>query len=270
MPSRVKVISLSSPSMRSWIQPFCAPFGNVQEFDAERLAIGSAQNGDDLADGAEFEAEHFVEKDRAVEVGVGETVGARIELFFVVRREAERIEIGVEMAARTIGADQHQGAHGITRRALDIRARNRGRAWGGFRGRLGLGGDLAGNDLLRRRPIAIERRDEFAIGGDRPARSLPGWTVGAMLHHAWIVVQGFEKRPPLRIDRRRIGPVSLLKLFDIDGIAAIQKRRRRECVVAGDRAAPEPLEPPLPDPLPSWRAIFEPPTAAGLHAAQGP
>src|SRR3954469_18191258 len=32
---------------------------NVQEFDAERLAIGAAQDGDDLAQGREFEAEHL-------------------------------------------------------------------------------------------------------------------------------------------------------------------------------------------------------------------
>ncbi len=44
--------------------------GDVQKFDAERLAIGAAQDADDLAHGAEFEAEHLVEENRAVEIGV--------------------------------------------------------------------------------------------------------------------------------------------------------------------------------------------------------
>ena len=72
------------------------PVRDVQEFDAERLAVSPAQDADDLTHGAEFEPEDFVEKDRPVEVGVAETVGARIELFFVIRRgNPERIEIGV-------------------------------------------------------------------------------------------------------------------------------------------------------------------------------
>ena len=66
LPSRVKAISLSGPSIRSWIHAFSAGIGDVHELDAERLAIGALQDGDDLADGAELEAEHVVEEDRAV------------------------------------------------------------------------------------------------------------------------------------------------------------------------------------------------------------
>ena len=106
--------------------------GDVQELDAERLAIGAPQDGDDLADGAEFEPQHLVEEDRPVEIGLAEAVGARIELLLVLRRlEPERIEIGVEMAARPVGADQHQRADRIAGRALDIggrRVRRRGPA----------------------------------------------------------------------------------------------------------------------------------------------
>ena len=59
--------------------------GNMQKLDAERLAIGTAQDGDDLADGAEFESQHLVEEDRPIEIGVAEAVGARIELLLVLR-----------------------------------------------------------------------------------------------------------------------------------------------------------------------------------------
>src|SRR5713226_4260716 len=91
--------------------------GNVHELDAERLAIGAAQDGEDLAQAAELEPEHAIEEDLAVVVSLGKAVGARIEILLVPGRlEPERIEIGVEMAARPIGANQHQGADRIARR----------------------------------------------------------------------------------------------------------------------------------------------------------
>ena len=95
--------------------------GDVHELDAERLAVGAAQDGEDLAQGREFEAEHLVEEDLAVEVGLGEAVGARIELLLVLLRlEPERIELGVEMAADAVGADQHQRVDRIARRLLHV------------------------------------------------------------------------------------------------------------------------------------------------------
>ena len=100
---------------------FLRAVGDMQKFDAQRLAIGASQDGDDLAQRAEFEAEHVVEKDRAVEIGLGEPVGARIKLLLVVRRrQAERIEVGVEMAAGAIGADQHERAYRVAGRTLDV------------------------------------------------------------------------------------------------------------------------------------------------------
>src|SRR5262249_42800811 len=88
--------------------------GDVHELDAERLAIGAAKDRENFAQRAEFEAEHAVEKDLAVVVRFGEAVGARIEILLVmVRLETERVEIGVEVPARAIGANQHQGVDRI-------------------------------------------------------------------------------------------------------------------------------------------------------------
>src|SRR6202795_3612615 len=99
---------------------FLGAVGDMQKFDAERLTVGAAQDGDDLADGAEFKAQHLVEKYRAVEIGFAKAVGARIELLLVLHRlEPERIEIGVEMTARPIGADPHQRPYRVPGRALD-------------------------------------------------------------------------------------------------------------------------------------------------------
>ncbi len=90
--------------------------GDVHELDPERLAVGALEDRQHLAQGAELEAEHVVEEDRPVEIGIGESVAAGIELLGVLARlEAERIEIGMEMAAH---ADRHGSASG--------RAPNRG------------------------------------------------------------------------------------------------------------------------------------------------
>ena len=60
--------------------------GDVHELHAERLAVGAAQDGEDFAQGSELEAEHHVEEDAAVVVGLGEAIGARVELGFVLLR----------------------------------------------------------------------------------------------------------------------------------------------------------------------------------------
>ena len=120
-PSRVKLISLSWPFDALLDPGFLRRVGDVHELDAERLAVGAPQDRENLAQGRELEAEHLVEEDRAVHVGFAEAVGARIEVGLVVARlEPERIEIGVEMAARPIGADQHQRMNRIARRLLHV------------------------------------------------------------------------------------------------------------------------------------------------------
>ena len=43
-----------------------------------RRAIGALQDRDHLADGREFEAEHVVDEDLAVEIGLAEAVGGRV------------------------------------------------------------------------------------------------------------------------------------------------------------------------------------------------
>ena len=138
--------------------------GDVQEFDAERLTIGAAQDGDDLAYGAEFETKHLVEKDRTVEIGFAEAVGARIELLLVVQRlQAERIEVGVEVAARAIGANEHERSHRVAGGALDIGGGKLDAA--GLRLRL----DLAAEQL--RRPSPSRRRAPPSVRCGRAAAS---------------------------------------------------------------------------------------------------
>src|SRR5262249_28291606 len=78
---------------------FLGGIGDVHEFDTESLAVGAAQDDQDLAQRRELEPEHAIEKDTPVYVGVTKTVGARIEVLFVLWvLEAERIEIGVKVS----------------------------------------------------------------------------------------------------------------------------------------------------------------------------
>src|SRR5712671_4646799 len=56
---------------------------NVQELDAQGLAIGALQNAGDLAQRAEFKAENFIEKDSPIEIGVRKPIGPGIEFLLV-------------------------------------------------------------------------------------------------------------------------------------------------------------------------------------------
>ncbi len=79
-------------------------------------AIGALEDVEDLAQRAEFEPERAADKDGAVIVGFGEAVGLGPELGVLAAGDKlERIELGGEMAARPIGADQHAGAQSIAR-----------------------------------------------------------------------------------------------------------------------------------------------------------
>ena len=86
---------------------------DVHELDADRAAIGLAEDLHDLPQGRGFAAEHVVDENRLVHVGFGEAVGFRIELGVRGRfGQAQRVELGFEVTAHAIGADQHQRPQG--------------------------------------------------------------------------------------------------------------------------------------------------------------
>ena len=134
--------------------------GDMDELEADRAAIGAPEDREHFAHGREFEPEHVIDEDLAVVVGFLEAVGRGMQLLVVpLRLEAERIEIGVEMAAHAVGADHHQRAHRIAGRAANL-------VLGRRRLRLGfgrLGAQLVADRLFRRRPVAVERVDQVAL-----------------------------------------------------------------------------------------------------------
>ncbi len=152
-----------------------ARIGDVHELDPKRRAVGALENGDDLVEGRPLEAEDIVDEDRAVHVLRAETVGGRIELGMGLGvLEAQRIEIGGEMAADAIGADHHQGADRIEGRLAHLGRRDLGRS-AIARAAGGAGLAIAG----QRRPIAVEGRDDLAIDGLRPVGAAPRRALGS-------------------------------------------------------------------------------------------
>ena len=192
--------------------------GDVHELDAERLAISALADRDDLAQRAVFEAQHVVEEDLSVEIGFDKSIGARIELFAIARRlDPERIELGVEVTAHAIGADQHQGANRIARRLVDVGGRHF-RALG-----LCLGGDLVADGLFDLRPVAVKRGGQLVARRQRPVVAAPGRAFGVLLHVRRGVLQALEELLPFGVDRGGVLLVAGIEVVDVGGVGALQK-----------------------------------------------
>gem|GEM_PF-5080693 len=201
---------------------------DVHELDAERRAIGALEDVEHLADrGVVAKTQHLVDEDRPVIVGFGKAVIFRRQLVivFLLGGDAERVEIGVQMAAHAIGADHHDGAHGIARGAFDRFARD----WLASGGRLVL--QLLVDDLFDLAPIAVERRDEFAIGLLWPALGLPGCALRIFGDVGCVVLQAGEEVAPFLVDRGWVLLPVGIELLDVVGIAAIEERGDLERVV---------------------------------------
>ena len=225
-PSRVKA-DLLVRALDALLDPrLLRGVGDVHELDAERLAIGALADGDDLAQRAVFEPEHVVEEDLAVEIGFGEAVGARIELFAVARGfDAERIEVGVEMAAHAVGADQHQRADGIAGGLVQF-------------GRGDVGALLAALSVpLACALAAILVPTAFSTSAQLPSRaevrsscgvsgqlSRPQDGPSAFLRtSAGRILQALEELLPLGVDRSRVFLVAGVDFVDVGGVCALQK-----------------------------------------------
>jgi hypothetical protein len=197
--------------------------GDVHELDAERLAVRAAKDRENFPQRAEFETEHAVEKDLTVVVRFCEAIRARVEIFLVVvRLEPERIEVCVEVPARAVGADQHQGADRIPRGLLHLGNGELDACR--LRPRL----DLVAERALQRLPVAVERGDEFAARGLRPVCPLPRRPARARRDGGGVVFEALEERLPFGVERRRIGLITGVEVLDVIGITAVEERGARE------------------------------------------
>ena len=188
--------------------------GDVHVFDADLAAVGLAQAVPDLAQGGRFtQAQRAEDQDRAVPVAIAEAVGRRIELAVPrLADQAQRIEVGFEMAADAVGADQQEGPGGVQGGGADLL--------------LGLVGDGG----RRRRAVALH----VAVGGRRQAVGVHGAddvrTVGRPRRAAHLgqdiallLAQRLEERAPFAVDGARIAEIALVELFDERRIGAEQE-----------------------------------------------
>src|SRR5262245_48828074 len=127
----------------------------------------------------------------------------------------------MEMAARPIGADQHQRADRTAGGAFDLSCRRLDTA--GVRLRL----QLAGNGRAGLLPI-VRCAGQLVAFRQWPIGAAPRRTARIALYVGAIVFQALEERLPSTVDRFGISLVAGVKVFDIAGVAAVQKRRAGE------------------------------------------
>ncbi len=203
--------------------------GDVHELHADLPAVGAAQDLEDVAHGGDLETQHLVDEDRAVEVGVREAVGLRPQLLVdLALGEAERIEVGGEVAHHAIGADQHEGADAVLRGAQ----RGHRRQLEAGRRRLGIEPvlDLALGGAV----VACERAKQVLVVVYLLHRPRPGRTVVAVAFgRAVLLLQRGEEMPPLVADRSGVALILSLHLLDVGGIGALQEGSARKRVVLG-------------------------------------
>src|SRR5689334_8794177 len=101
----------------------------------------------------------------------------------------------MQMTAYSIGADQHERAHAVAGCLQDLGLRDLDAL------RLRLGFDFAAERRLDWGPVAVERRDEFAIRGDWPVRPCPRSASGVLRNNPAVVLHRLEEGLPLGIDR---------------------------------------------------------------------
>ncbi len=95
---------------------------DVHVLDADLAAIGLPQDRYDLVQTRALVAEDVVQEDLAIEIGLAEPIAAVIQLRIrPALIEAERVEIGFEMAAHPVGADQLQRADRVGGRLAQCR-----------------------------------------------------------------------------------------------------------------------------------------------------
>jgi hypothetical protein len=193
--------------------------GDMHVLDADIAAVGALQNVQHLADGAGLQAQDAVQEDRPIQVGAAEAVEFRRQFRIFDRLfDAQGVQIGLEVAAHAIAADQHQGADGIVGGGADRLGRGLGRRGLGGCGRRGAG--LLGI-RLGRRPAAVEHGGRLGRLGDGGAAPTAG--LGRGLHGGGVVAQLVEESLPFRRDRAGIIGPFLVQLLDIGRVGPVEE-----------------------------------------------
>ena len=84
---------------------------NMHEFDANRTTIGFAQHFDDFAQSCRFQTQHIIDENRTIPIIFIKAIGLWIKFRMQFRLfECQRVKLGKQMPANTIGTNQHHRA----------------------------------------------------------------------------------------------------------------------------------------------------------------
>ena len=200
--------------------------GHMHEFEGDGVAIGAVQDRQHLGDGGEFQTQHMIDEDLAIIILGREAVARRMQLLVILAGlHAQRVELGLKMAAHAEGADHHEGAHAVAGGALDV--------GGGDLGALGLtlGLQLVANDLLHIAPIAIEGGDRVIARRHRPVGLFPGGALRIARDGGRIVLQGCKEFAPGGVYARRVLLVARMEFLDIGRVRAIEEGSLKQRLV---------------------------------------
>ena len=203
--------------------------GDVHVLEREGAAIGRAQDLHDLAHRAGLKAQHVVEEDRPVHVAGTEAVAFGRE--FGMRRvagQAQRVEIGDQVAADAVGADDHQRAQAVEHGLLDLGVGERDALLGAF------GADFFADGPGRiGPPLSVERRGQLVARGGRPVSARPGRAGGVAGDVGGGFAETLEEILPARVDAGRVLGVAGVQMLDVIGVLALEEGRRVELRVLG-------------------------------------
>ncbi len=190
---------ISARALHAVLNPL-ALFGilDMHELHAVIAGIGFLQDGEDFGERAALQPQPAAEIDRPVVIRRREAIGGGVEIGMQFRAlEAQRVEVGGEVAAHAVGADELLGADGVPRRRVE-----------GFfveHGGLGVG-------WLQRYRIGIDRADDLG------RLHIPRGFLRCR------VAQRLEEALPAGIDGFGVGEIALVQLFNEGGVRAVKER----------------------------------------------
>ena len=236
--------------------------GDVHILDADLGAVGLPHDVDDLAHGEHgmLGAERVVEIDGTVEIGLQEAVSRRQELGMILPLgQAQRIEVGGQMPAHAIGADERQGGN----RVVGGAERGGGRQLGALG--LCLLADRGLDDAVRGYRSSLRLIAEAVAVGRRPVWPDPRRASRLLGDAGRVVAQALEESPPVSRDARGIAGIALVHFGEVGGVGAFEKGGFDEGLIPGLSCH---LDPHLRRAARKWPSGARM-TASRLHAVPG-
>ncbi len=168
----------------------------------------------------------MVDIDRAVHVRFGKAIGGGVQFRHRLWRvQAQRVKISRQMAATAVSRYHLAHPHRIHHRLTQIFVGNPRTHLGGF----GFQGFFDLDRIIG--PLPVHRGDQITVGGRWPVGAGPRRALRLFFHILIGVVETGEIGGPDLVHRGRIIRKPRLHLFKINGVDALQVRRRLKVLV---------------------------------------